>query len=443
MNTGTFREIVDNYTASPSRESAILLYLARTLFNTEKSHETYASTREDVNWSDLAVASHNHAVLPLIYKQLQSFGSTVVPRHILDYMKVHYCSTALLNFYLAQELLQLLDLFRSNEISVLPYKGPVLAVSAYGSLSLRQFLDLDILVDPRDYDRAKEVLLAEGFRLQADYGWESHFISSNGGYCLDLHKGLTPRMFPYPITFSNLWQRRQNIALCNDQIPGLSLEDSLLILCIQVAKDSWAKQTKLAKLCDIGQMLHTHSALNWELLLTEAGRIGARGTLSFAFALVYDVLGIALPITVSSRIRPNRSIAALAAQARNELLIQLSAQASNPPQLVTITAQARFHSQLRERFRDRLPYRLEPLRRIVERLFIPNARDHSFFPLPAACHCFYWLIRPFRLACDYLLTPFMRQHWLSNRTTLQRGGTEQHQPIVPCPDQSLPSSRSG
>lgn len=426
VKTSKFLTIPDNPTASLSRESAILLNLARIPVDTEISEEICACIREDVDWSDLVGISHNHGVLPLLYKQLQSLGSTVVPRHILDYVKVHYCSTALLNFYLAQELLQLLSLFRTKQLSAIPYKGPVLAVSAYGSLALRQFLDLDILVDRRDYDRSKEVLLAEGFQLQADYGWESHFISSNGGYCLDLHQGLTPRIFPYPVEFSNLWQRRHEIALCGEHVPNLSHEDSLLILCVQVAKDSWAKQPKLAKLCDIAQLLHKRPGLDWEWLLTEAAGIGARGTLSFALALAHDLLGIPIPAEISREMAHDRSIASLVAQARNEFLLQLSPREPDSCRPVAISEHARFHSQLRERFRDKLPYHLEPLRRSLERLVIPNARDRSFLALPKPLHCLYSLIRPFRLVYEYLLHPFAQALRLSHKTNTRKSDRTEH-----------------
>jgi len=37
-------------------------------------------------------------------------------------------------------LLKLLDLFENHGIPAVPFKGPVLASSIYGDLSLRQFL---------------------------------------------------------------------------------------------------------------------------------------------------------------------------------------------------------------------------------------------------------------------------------------------------------------
>lgn len=420
------RECISYKSKTPlaSREVALLLACTQTQQNQDQLEKLRTLLTNGVNWSLLLRLASEQGVLPLVHRKLQSVDSGVVPQHILNHLTVHYCSTALLNFYLAQELLQLLSLFRSNQIPAIPYKGPVLAVSAYGSLALRQFLDLDVLIDQHDYDRSKAVLLSEGFQLLADYGWESHFISSNGGYCLDLHQGLTPRMFPYPVKFSNLWQRRRETTLCGDQVSCLSHEDSFLFLCVQVAKDSWAKQPKLAKLCDIDNFLQKHHELDWKWLLAEAGSIGAQRTLFFALALADNLLGISLPTEISNRVRTDKAIAPLVTQARNHFLKQLSTPESDSFRQADLSEQARFHSQLRERFRDRLPYRLEPLRLFGERLFIPNARDRMFLPLPEIFHFLYCLIRPIRLTCDHLLPPFIQQLRLSSKANDQRGGTE-------------------
>jgi hypothetical protein len=43
-----------------------------------------------------------------------------------------------------------------------PFKGPALAVQAYGDLSLRQYDDLDLLIHEADVPRAYQLLIANG-----------------------------------------------------------------------------------------------------------------------------------------------------------------------------------------------------------------------------------------------------------------------------------------
>ncbi|HEY3839236.1 MAG TPA: nucleotidyltransferase family protein, partial [Bryobacteraceae bacterium] len=63
------------------------------------------------------------------------------------------------NMTLTAELFRILGLFNKSGIEVIPFKGPTLAVAAYGDLSLRMFADLDILVSEQDLDAAVDTLV--------------------------------------------------------------------------------------------------------------------------------------------------------------------------------------------------------------------------------------------------------------------------------------------
>ena len=71
------------------------------------------------------------------------------------------------NLRLTGELLRLLDLFQQNAIPIAAFKGPVLAHSVYGHISLREFSDLDVIVHEADLSKAEDILIARGY--QADF----------------------------------------------------------------------------------------------------------------------------------------------------------------------------------------------------------------------------------------------------------------------------------
>ena len=52
------------------------------------------------------------------------------------------------SFGLAKKLLEILALLDREGVRAIPFKGPTLAVKAYGDLTLRPFSDLDIFVPP-------------------------------------------------------------------------------------------------------------------------------------------------------------------------------------------------------------------------------------------------------------------------------------------------------
>ena len=88
----------------------------------------------------------------------------MIPPAILDQLRDSFRTNLVRNEVLARELVTLLDLLRAHGISAIPFKGPTLAASAYGHLSLRQFGDLDLFVPKCDLPRACEVLVSHGYR---------------------------------------------------------------------------------------------------------------------------------------------------------------------------------------------------------------------------------------------------------------------------------------
>src|SRR5690606_33413903 len=67
------------------------------------------------------------------------------------------------NLRLSRALLDVLDLLTSAGIDALPLKGPVLAQQVYGSVAMRVFGDLDVLVAEARIDEALGVLLEAGY----------------------------------------------------------------------------------------------------------------------------------------------------------------------------------------------------------------------------------------------------------------------------------------
>ena len=96
-----------------------------------------------------------------------------MPKPILEELREHFYANAGRNLFLAKELIKLLHLLESHEIPAIAYKGPMLAVSVYGNLAFRQFGDLDILVQERDYETARHLLMSQGFRLTIELDWEA------------------------------------------------------------------------------------------------------------------------------------------------------------------------------------------------------------------------------------------------------------------------------
>ena len=257
--------------------------------------------------------------MPLLYRTLNSTCSDAVPKPTLEELREHFYANAGRNLFLAKELIKLLHLFDAQEISAIPYKGPALAVSIYGNLAFREFGDLDILVRERDYQTAQHLLSAQGYRLMKEFDWESTFVHDSGTFAVDLHKGMTAQDFSSPLDFEYLSGRLQRITVAGTEVPTLSPGDTLLMLAIQITKDSGSRYFQLAKICDMAELLRAYPHLDFSQVLRQAKRLGGERMLLYSLRLANNLLGAVLPQEIVREMRFHRAIDKLVEYARQQL----------------------------------------------------------------------------------------------------------------------------
>src|SRR5262245_37335179 len=208
-------------TAGIRPEAELLLCCARTCMDAERAERMRALLRGGIDWSYLLRMARPHGLMPLLYWNLHTTCPESVPAAVLHQLQRHFNVNDLHNRSLTRELLKLLRLFETHEILAVPYKGPTLAATAYGNLSLRQFGDLDILVHERDYQRAQHLLIGQGFRITIEHEWEVELKDGCGGVAVDLHRRITQRDIPCPLSFEYLSRRLQPRALGGTMVPNL------------------------------------------------------------------------------------------------------------------------------------------------------------------------------------------------------------------------------
>ncbi len=129
--------------------------------------------------------------------------------------------------FLTRELLKLLGLFDAHGVRAIPYKGPTLAAIAYGNLALREFDDLDVLVDEPDVPKAKELLVSMGYLPQYHlsnaqevallrHHYAQGFSRSDVDSTIELHWRIAERHFSFPLTLEGVWERLEHIHLSGD-----------------------------------------------------------------------------------------------------------------------------------------------------------------------------------------------------------------------------------
>lgn len=387
---------------APRPELRMLLSCARTCIERQDASHIRSLVKKGIEWTHLVRIARTHAVMPLLYRILNSTCSDALPKDTLEELREHFYANAGRNLFLAKELLKLLHLFEANKIAAIPYKGPVLAATIYGNLALREFGDLDILVHERDYLDAQHLLIDQGFRLTIEHEWEKEFVDGSGRVAVDLHRRIAPREFPSPLSFDYLSKRVQSATLLGTIVPNLSPQDTLLMLSVQVTKDRYLQ---LAKICDTSEFLRVHRSLNWGRTLTETKRLGAQRKTLFALCLTRHLLGTALPQEVVRELKVHKGVHELVEHASRQLFHrsyntvrdQLSSQ--------------RFRWLIRERLRDKLyPHYLRYLHDVIT----PNESDRRLLSLSGRLSFLYYFIRPVRLVAKYTSLLLARVRKLSS-----------------------------
>ena len=296
----------------------------------------------DFDWGEFLRLAEHHGVLALAGRNLIDHAPDLPPE-IRSALEAAYAANFRRNLWFAAELMRITRHLAQKGLRAIPYKGPMLAQSAYGNLTLRSFSDLDLLIAPHDFAKAKPALAEIGYqpsaaltpaieRLCLRAGYERSFDGPGGKNLLELQWALLPRFYaidPQHFCFDDLWARTRLVDLgketspenrvpqaeeklktggdCAGLIPCLSPEDSLLILCLHAAKHLW---TRLIWIADIVESLNVPN-LDLGLVVSRARSIGVMRTLGVSFWLAEHLLGTILPREARDVIEPDSEIPSL------------------------------------------------------------------------------------------------------------------------------------
>jgi len=229
-------------------------------------------------------------------------------------------------------------------IDVLVTKGPVLSVRCYGDPGMRQYGDVDLIVRDKDIQRSTEVMIALGYTpkvpvvaIQASkIPGEYVFRKPNAQILIEFHTERTFRYHPRPLQIENLFQRRASVTIDSREVPALSLEDELVLICVHGAKHFWER---LMWIADVAALISSRHAPDWDRVVAVAREVGAERILRLGLRLASDLLGAKLPAQLETSVQTDRAVAKLAAQITSRL-------ASREPHAIGILQRAAFRIRM-------------------------------------------------------------------------------------------------
>jgi hypothetical protein len=410
-----------NLAVASRPEVELLLCCARTCMDAEKAECVKVLLRKAIDWSHLLQLADLHRVMPLLYRILGAVCPEAVPKAFMDQLRRHFLVNVGWNHFLTNELIRLLQVLKMHEIPAITFKGPLLAAAVYGSLALRQFGDLDILIRQRDVEQAHTLLRNEGYQLVANFTWQYHFVHPRHHVNVDLHQIMTP---PYFVTtslldFERLWQRMQPVSLGGQTVGNLSPEDWLILLSLQVASEGWKvmkgwdKIIPLQKLCDLAALIRVYQTLEWKSFLEQIKNRGIERVLFSALLLVHEVLETILPEEVMHRIQSDPVVRFYVRHMHRYLYADLNHwRKSRPNALEVHLFETYTQYRMREYPRDGVSHTIshlwqrfcliwQPVWIFLHLAINPTSGDYAVLPLPHPLHFLYYLIRPIRLLSKY------------------------------------------
>ena len=373
----------------PTREFEFLCACSGVQLSRERIARVASWNESAIDWEEFLRLAEHHGVLSLVARSL-SVHAPDLPSPIVHSLRASLEGNLRRSLWFASELARISDYFEKKQLRAIPYKGPVLAESAYGDVALRTFGDLDLLLGAADFERGKTALEELGYQPSSEQepaverywlrnGYERSFDSAAGKYLVELQWALFPRFYAVDLRTDDLLARSRPTSMGGRVVPGLAAEDSLLVLCLHAAKHLWMR---LIWVCDVAETLRSRT-VDWSVVDSRARDLGVRRILGVSFWVAQRLLECTLPEPAQAIIGDDPQVTVLGAGFAARL-------AQGATYDFESTEYFRFIWKLRERPGDRARY-------LWRLMWTPSQGDLVALRLPEAMFPLYRVVRAVRL----------------------------------------------
>jgi hypothetical protein len=319
--------------------------------------------QQKLDWEYFIKSASRHKVISLVYNNL---AHESIPHSVLDQLQKLFYSNAQRSLLLTGELIKILQLLQAENITAVPYKGPVLASLLYGNVALRPAGDLDIVVQQADVLQFKQILINEGYEplLKMTVAEERNFLQGKGEHSynffhygkkilIEIHWRITPE-YTSPIQTMHFWNKLEYCTLAGTKILTLPLENWLPILCVHGSRHRWER---LNWLCDIAEIIQLQPDMNWQDTIQLTTELDCRRMLFIGIFLAHYLLGAKLPQKVLQQIEADKQVVSLA----SKIIREMAAEHQQKFMARTI-----YHLKVRERWQNKVLYFESFLRWLVK-----------------------------------------------------------------------------
>lgn len=389
LETNDQRASQTSVTGSPE-ERWVLRQCGQYVLPNGASTTQFSFSESSVDWSNVVEFACRQRIGPVLLARFQNRSQQSTPAHLVQSLETWFETSRRRNLKLTAELVRLVDLFESDGVRVLSYKGPVTAIRGYGDLSLRRFVDLDLLVPPSERQSAVELLRQQGYEQATTYEHLSETVLKHRetGILVDLHTRIVPDDVPFHIGFNELYDRRTTVDLGGQTVLTFSLRDAILAHTIHGTKHCWFRAEWVLAVAAL--LTQCSDLLSF---LERAKSIGCERMVLLALVLSRRLFDTPFSEPINQRLeQPSRSMDAVntAADETLQWIFATRWATDERSHLVGTRMQTRLYSDLTSKCRF--------LFNVITK---PQQNDRELVALPDSLAPLYRVIRPLRLAYVY------------------------------------------
>lgn len=239
-------------------ELQILIRAGEAALDKEKKTQLEAVVNDKViDWEKVYKLASIHQIRPLLLRGVSGLQNIKIPSNVLNKLKTDCLHIATKNLANTNEMLNILNLFKENDILVVPYKGAYLASKYYGDFGLREFSDIDLFIKEEDLCKVKNILLnhdylryfelndnQEKWNHNIDYNHSFYKLDSNGDklFHLEIHYRTTPSYYQINMNLKNMPKPIEDVYFLSRPITVLSKEVHLsFIITHHGVTEAWSK----------------------------------------------------------------------------------------------------------------------------------------------------------------------------------------------------------
>jgi hypothetical protein len=391
---------VEKLVQKADKETALMILLCRIYLQTATAEEVNAFLTDNIIDDErFYYIVKQNSLRPLISQVIKHNGINISPsiKERLFSASKSFVFTSLSHL---NETARLVNLFKQNGVTVIPYKGVTFANQYYGNLSLRESSDIDFLVPKHDISSIQELIYTDGYKSPPEYYYCKPSYHYNHSPSLDVNNDTKTQRnihleFHYHIISQDFGMCIDNLQLMRNpasvNVSGKELNipsndaNCKIILTHHGLDDIWLS---LKYYLDLAVICKSDESFDWNDILKFCREYGFYNNALVGFKNMESLLGIKSPVNVGL--------------AKEKLRLQ-------------ILDVFFLHDQYKERFltktllriksRDGLKWRSKMIWSLFKRFLRPKDLDFKMFNLPRALYPLYYIIKPLRVFYRFTIGP--------------------------------------